>query len=67
MTSAPPVHEEMRNVTLLLIIIGLLSIGFPSHVNGQQQALRATSGADGVQRINLVAGEYFFEPRHIIV
>lgn len=65
--SAPPVHEEMRGVTLLLIIVGLLSIGFPSNVSSQQQAVRATAGADGVQRINLVAGEYFFEPRHIIV
>ncbi len=67
MTSAPPVHKEMRGVTFLIIIVGLLSIGFPSTVSSQPQAVRATAGADGVQRINLVAGEYFFEPRHIIV
>lgn len=67
MKSPPPDHEEMRDAILLLIIAGLFSIGVPSHANGQQQPVRATVGPDGVQRINLLAGEYFFDPRNIIV
>ena len=29
--------------------------------------VRATPDADGVQRVSIVAGSYFFRPRHIVV
>lgn len=57
----------MRDGTLLLLIASLLSIGVPSYVNGQQKPVRATMGPDGVQRIKMLAGDYFFDPPHIIV
>jgi len=34
---------------------------------GMQETYRATIGDDGIQRVELVGGSYFFRPGHVIV
>lgn len=33
----------------------------------QQETVRASIGADGIQRVRIVGGSHFFKPNHIIV
>lgn len=33
----------------------------------REKAFRAVIGADGVQRVDILAGSYFFRPNHIVV
>jgi plastocyanin len=36
-------------------------------VNAQKKTYRASIDSDGVQRVEIVGGEYYFDPDHIIV
>lgn len=37
------------------------------HAEAPQEVVRAVIGADGIQRVNILGGSYFFRPGHIIV
>jgi hypothetical protein len=40
----------------------------PAHgIEGDKDLFRAVIGDDGIQRVDIVGGEYFFKPNHIIV
>ncbi len=49
-------------LTFLLFLVFLIN-----RVDGQQKAFRATMGNDGIQRVEIVGGSYFFSPGYIIV
>jgi plastocyanin len=40
---------------------------FQSGVHAADQTFEATVGQDGIQRVEMVGGEYFFNPKHVIV
>jgi plastocyanin domain-containing protein len=57
-----------RSVTISLLICGLtLVAGTDSFAQEQKEAHVAEADPDGVQRVRVVAGSYFFKPNHIIV
>lgn len=45
----------------------LLSVLTLSSAIGQKAAYRANIDADGIQRVEILAGAYFFDPDHIVV
>jgi heme/copper-type cytochrome/quinol oxidase subunit 2 len=57
-------HTMKRLSSLLLACQYALSCA-PAH--GQQQVVVARPDADGVQRIRIIGGEYFFEPQRVVV
>ena len=54
----------MRNVFLSILMTGFL---FAVDVHGEEKVFRAIPGNDGVQRVDVVGGSYFFSPDHIVV
>lgn len=53
-----------RIIVLPLIVLFHLAGG---GVQAEDKIFRAQTGSDGVQRVELVGGEYYFDPDHIIV
>lgn len=55
----------MKNfIASALMISGIL---FVSNLYAEQTTFRATIDKDGVQRVEVLGGDYFFKPDHIIV
>jgi len=54
----------MKNFITVLIISGIF---FVSNLYAEQTTFRATIDKDGVQRVEVLGGDYFFKPNHIIV
>ena len=52
---------------LVIIMLALSSVFFVSEVYGQEKTVRAVIDNDGVQRVEVIGGEYYFKPDHIIV
>jgi plastocyanin domain-containing protein len=52
---------------LLLATLFILLAAVMSSAREAKRVVRATVGSDGVQRVELVGGGYFFDPDHIIV
>ena len=55
-----------RFLSLLLVLVISFTAGRVAAQSGNEP-YRATIGSDGVQQVNILAGDYFFRPRHIIV
>lgn len=55
----------MRN--LLTVLIACMYALCPAPANGEQKVLTARVDDDGVQRVRIVGGEYFFEPQRVVV
>ena len=55
-----------RFLSLLLALVICFAVGRTGAQPGNEP-YRATIGSDGVQHVNILAGDYFFRPRHIIV
>ncbi|GAB4389686.1 MAG: hypothetical protein Kow0025_16600 [Thermodesulfovibrionales bacterium] len=56
----------MRTLALLLAL-ALLSPGCAVAAGEEAAPYKAEVGADGVQRVEVRAGSYYFEPAHIVV
>ncbi len=56
-----------KHLDYFLVIVGLFSLCFAGSANGRQKVFHATTSTDGVQRIEVLGGDYFFDPDHIIV
>jgi len=54
----------MKNFIAALIISGIF---FVSNLYAEQTTFTATTDKDGVQRVEVLGGGYFFKPNHIIV
>lgn len=51
---------------LMIVLFSILS--FPArHALGEKDAFSAAIDSDDVQRVDILGGEYFFKPDHIIV
>ena len=48
-----------------MIVLGLAAA--TAQAQEQKERFVATAGADGVQRVRIVGGSYFFKPGHIVV
>lgn len=51
----------------LLFVMSLVSIFFALQAWGEEKIIRAMIDNDGVQRVDIVGGSYFFKPDRIIV
>jgi plastocyanin domain-containing protein len=54
----------MRRVVAAMIVTCLW---LAAAAQGEQAAYRATIGGDGIQRVEMIGGEFFFNPSHVIV
>jgi plastocyanin domain-containing protein len=52
------------NILILLFAVSLLCA---SNISAQDNVHKATIDSNGVQQVEIVGGEYYFEPDHIIV
>ena len=52
---------------LAIIMLVLSAVFFVSEVYGQEKTVTAVIDNDGVQRVEVTGGEYYFTPDHIIV
>ena len=55
----------MKNVIAAVLIIS--GIFFVSNLYAEQTTFKATTDNDGVQRVEVLGGDYFFKPNHIVV
>ncbi len=53
-----------HSIFALLVLVSLCSV---SHTEEQKKVYKAAIDSDGVQRAEVLAGEYFFNPDYIIV
>ena len=59
--------NRRRHFKHLFIILILSGIFLNARVNSEQKPFVAPIGQDGVQRVEILAGEYFFSPNEIIL
>ena len=57
----------MRAFKFLIVFLVLAGIAFAQDAVEKKKAYTATVDPDGVQRVTILGGSYFFEPDHIIV
>lgn len=59
--------EETRTKLFIFFILSLIfvSVGFAQDTG--KKVYRATVDSDGIQRISVLSGEYFYDPDYIIV
>lgn len=53
--------------TTLALATCLICLMFGTMANAEEKPVRATLDNDGVQRVEVLGGGYFFKPNHIIV
>jgi plastocyanin len=57
----------MRRLTGLFVVAILLLVFLANNARTEEKKAVASIGADGVQRVEVVGGSYFFNPNYIIV
>jgi plastocyanin len=57
----------MRRLTGLFVVAILLLVFLANNARTEEKKVVASIGADGVQRVEVVGGSYFFNPNYIIV
>ena len=57
----------MRYLKFSVLSLAIVCLCFVSGVMAQKKEFKATVDKDGVQRVEVIGGEYFFDPDHIIV
>lgn len=57
----------MKYSRYLVVFIVLLSFGLASAEESEEKRAVATVDADGVQRVEVLGGSYFFDPNYIVV
>ncbi len=57
----------MRYLKPLILFLIILVVYSVNGANGQERPYKAVKDNDGIQRIEIVGGSYFFDPDHIIV
>jgi plastocyanin domain-containing protein len=58
--------EEMKSFASVLVM-ALVCILFAQQARGEEKIFTAAIDSDGVQRVEIVGGGYFFKPNRIIV
>lgn len=57
----------MKVIKFLMVFLVLAGIAFAQDTGEKKKAYTATVDPDGIQRVTISGGSYFFEPDHIIV
>jgi plastocyanin len=57
----------MRRLTSLSVMILLLLVFLATNARAEEKKVVATIGADGVQRVEMVGGSYFYDPNYVVV
>jgi plastocyanin domain-containing protein len=57
----------MKNLKLLSIIVLLTSFTFLGILQAEKKEVVVPTDKDGIQRVDILAGEYFYDPNYIIV
>lgn len=55
----------MNILRILLIILAMAGMSFAD--GPEKKVFTAVKGPDGIQKVSIAGGEYYFEPNHIIV
>ncbi|HTJ55251.1 MAG TPA: quinol oxidase [Nitrosospira sp.] len=58
---------SLRFLSLLLLTLTVCCVAGKLGAQPDDKPYRAVMDADGVQQVNILAGDYFFRPSHIIV
>ncbi len=58
---------HMRIIKILIIIFIVAGTGFARGADEKRKVFTATVDDDGIQRVEVLGGGYFFDPDHIIV
>jgi plastocyanin domain-containing protein len=58
---------KMRRLTSLFVVTILLLVFLANNARTEEKKVVAPIGPDGVQRVEMVGGSYFFDPNYIIV
>jgi plastocyanin len=58
---------SLRFLSLLLLTLTVCCVAEKLGAHPDDKPYRAVMDADGVQQVNILAGDYFFRPSHIIV
>ncbi|MFQ5585540.1 MAG: cupredoxin domain-containing protein [Thermodesulfobacteriota bacterium] len=56
----------MKRLFISLALLSLI-LSSPSPAKGEGEVVTAVPGSDGIQRVEILAGSYFFKPDHIVV
>lgn len=56
----------MRHITILMLALIITGSAFAQE-SGKKKIYKATIDADGIQRVEVLAGSYYFDPNYIIV
>jgi plastocyanin domain-containing protein len=56
----------MRGIKIA-VFVSFFSVCFALTAIGQVKMFKAVIDQDGIQRVNMLAGNYFFDPSHVIV
>ena len=62
-----PRFLSFRFLSLLLLTLTVCCVAGKLGAQPDDKSYHAVMGADGVQQVNILAGDYFFRPSHIIV
>ena len=57
----------MRRLTSLSVVTILLLVFLANNARTEEKKVVASIGTDGVQRVEMVGGSYFFDPNYVIV
>jgi len=57
----------MRTLTYLTVFLLITGIAYAAETAGTQKIFTATIDSNGVQRVEITGGEYYFDPNYIIV
>jgi heme/copper-type cytochrome/quinol oxidase subunit 2 len=57
----------MRYSKYLVIILSVLLLAYTQSTAAERKEFTATAGSDGVQRVDVIGGSYYFDPNYIIV
>ncbi|HOD35480.1 MAG TPA: cupredoxin domain-containing protein [Syntrophales bacterium] len=57
----------MRYPEYLLVILSVLLLTCAGSMGAERKEFTASAGSDGVQRVDVTGGSYYFDPNYIIV
>ena len=57
----------MKTIINLIVFLLLTGIAYAEDTTGKQIVYNATVDKDGIQRVEITGGEYYFDPNYIIV
>ena len=60
-------YHQVSRLFPLALLCAVLAAPAPAMAQSQEETYTAKVGEDGVQRVRILGGSYFFKPNHIVV